>query len=351
MNCIFKHLLHRSVLVFFDDILVYSCSWSHHLAHLLEVLTVLDTHSFYANSSKCDIGRDSISYLGHIISAMGVRVDPDKVHAVQAWPPPQNLQQLRGFLGLAGYYRRFVSQYASRASCLTNLLRKDAFLWDNKAAAAFDDIKLALTTTPVLALPDFSKQFTLQTDAFGVGIGAVLQQENQPIAYFSKQLEPSRRFSSAYEREFFALVTAEKWIAKLLGYEFEVAYNPGKENKAADALSRLPEQACMAMSTVSKPELGILRALRSAYQDDAANQQLLQSILTDPTDHKDYLVRDGLILYKGKLLVPDNSALRELILFEYHDTPVGGHPGIARTLSRVSANFTWKHSAVMCAHM
>ncbi|CAM8954210.1 unnamed protein product [Rhodiola kirilowii] len=343
MNRIFKHLLRRSVLVFFDDILIYSTSWDTHLVHLYEVLTILANHPFYANPGKCDIGRDSIAYLGHIISAQGVMVDSAKVQAVQTWRPPTNLRQLRGFLGLVGYYRRFVRDYASRAANLTNLLRKDAFVWDTKAMDAFIDLKSALTTTPVLALPDFSKAFTLQTDASGVGIGAVLLQNNRPVAYFSNRfiIQTDHQPLKALLTQDIHTPAQEKWIAKLLGYEFEVCYNPGKENKAADALSRLPEHACMALSSVSKPELGILRALRRAYQDDEMSRQLLLDVQANPAAHPNHLLRDGLLLHNGKLLVPHNSALRELILFEYHNTPTSGHPGVARTFARISANFTW----------
>lgn len=150
--------------------------------------------------------------MGHIINDRGVAVDLEKIEAVVQWPLPKSSKQLRGFLGLTGYYRRFVRNYASWIAPLTQLLRKDAFIWSEQATKAFEKLKHALTTTPVLSLPNFKEQFTVQTDASGIGIGAVLSQSNKPIAFFSKLLPPSIRPTSAYNRELCAVVHAVlKW--------------------------------------------------------------------------------------------------------------------------------------------
>ncbi|CAM8905457.1 unnamed protein product [Rhodiola kirilowii] len=188
MNAIFKPLLRRCVLVFFDDILVYSATPTEHLSHLREVLMTLSTHCFFAKPSKCDIARSSLTYLGHVISHEGVAVDPEKITAIQQWPQPHSIKKLRGFLGLTGYYRRFVRNYASIAAPLTNLLRKDAYIWSPAATLAFQQLRHALTTTPVLVLPNFALPFHVHTDASGTGIGAVLAQGGRPVSYFSKQL-------------------------------------------------------------------------------------------------------------------------------------------------------------------
>lgn len=188
MNDIFQGLLRKFVLVFFDDILVYSSSLKDHLYHLEVVLQILQRQQLYARFSKCSFGVKEIDYLGHTLSGSGVAMDCNKLRAVKEWPRPINLKQLRGFLGLTGYYRRFVKGYAQIAAPLTDLLKKDAFQWTVTADNAFQQLKEALTTAPVLALPKFSAPFVLETDASGSGVGAVLSQENHPITYFSKKL-------------------------------------------------------------------------------------------------------------------------------------------------------------------
>ncbi|XP_028788525.1 uncharacterized protein LOC114744523 [Neltuma alba] len=124
--------------------------------------------------SKCSFGQRKIEYLGHIVSEKGVEMDGRKIQAIRQWPSPKNVTQLKGFLGLSGYYRRFIKGYANIADPLTRLLAKDAFKWDDQAQSAFERLKDVLTEAPILTLQDFSKSFILETDAFGVGIGAVL---------------------------------------------------------------------------------------------------------------------------------------------------------------------------------
>ncbi|PNY10828.1 hypothetical protein L195_g007418 [Trifolium pratense] len=156
------------------------------------------------------------------------------------WPIPKELKSLRGFLGLTGYYRKFVRNYNKIAWPLTQLL-KDNFKWGEEAQLAFDKPKQSMTTIPVLAMPDFSKEFIVETDASGKGIGAVLMQDGRPIAYMSPTLSDRTQQKSVYERELIAIVRSmeedqQKWIAKLLGFDFK--YKPGKENNVVDALSR-----------------------------------------------------------------------------------------------------------------
>ncbi|XP_027166575.1 uncharacterized protein LOC113766598 [Coffea eugenioides] len=147
-----------------------------HLKHLSLVLNTLRTHSLHAKMSKCSFGQDKIDYLGHVVTAKDVSANPAKVEAMLSWPVPDNIKALRGFLGLTGYYRRFVKGYGKIAKPLTELLKKDSFVWNEAATSAFEQLKVAMTQAPVLALPNFSMPFILETDASQTAMGAVLMQ-------------------------------------------------------------------------------------------------------------------------------------------------------------------------------
>lgn len=272
------------MLVFFDDILIYSPSVESHQQHLALVLGILQANSLYANRKKCEFGRTQVAYLGHIISGQGVAADPSKIQAMNSWPTPTNLKALRGFLGLTRYYRKFVAGYARITSPLTDQLKKDRFGWSPEAAAAFEELKQAMSSVPVLAMPDFTKPFIVETDASGFGLGAVLLQGQQLVAYYSQVLGPRARLKSIYEKELMAIVFAilkwrpyllgrrfivrtdqqslkflleqrivgveyQKWITKIMGYDFDIQYRSGASNRVADALSRLTEPTeCSALA-------------------------------------------------------------------------------------------------------
>ncbi|KAL8123137.1 hypothetical protein AgCh_011215 [Apium graveolens] len=188
MNDVFRTFLKRFVLVFFDDILIYSGSKEEHVAHLQTFLQKLKEHSLFANIKKCEFAKTTIAYLGHVILEAGVAVDQEKVKVVLEWSIPRNLRELRGFLGLTGYYRKFVANYAQLAQPLTTHLKKDSYGWSEDATKSFERFKAAMIIPPVLTLPDFSKLFVLEADALEFGLGAVLMQENRPLAFFSKLL-------------------------------------------------------------------------------------------------------------------------------------------------------------------
>jgi len=174
--------------VFFNDILIYSRSLSDHLIHLRLVLDLLSTHKFFAKLSKCVFAVSKVDYSNHVISANGVAPDPEKIQAIIDWPTPRSLTALRGFLGLTGFYRRFVRHYATVAAPLTDLLKSTKFSWNLQADTAFTQLKQIMTTTPVLQLPDFNKPFYLETDASAIAVGAVLSQAGHPLAFFSRKM-------------------------------------------------------------------------------------------------------------------------------------------------------------------
>ncbi|KAI5436916.1 hypothetical protein KIW84_023158 [Lathyrus oleraceus] len=293
-------------------------------------------------------------------------MDKHKVHAFLEWQTPANVKQLRGLLGLTGYYRRFIKSYATIASPLTDLLRKDNFCWSPSAHAAFLTLKQAITSAPLLVLPDFSQTFILETDASGSGIRAVLSQQGHPIAYFSKKLGPNVQKQSAYLREFRAntkamaklkhyllghkfitrtdqkslkavldqsLQTPEQqaWLHKFFGFDFTIEYKPGKENVAADSLSR------MFVLAWSEPQQLFLPEPRTAIRDCPHFGPIFQACLTDEAPHLSYAVKDSLLCWNDRLAIPSKSSLIPQVLQEYHNSFVG----ITRTIARICSQFYW----------
>jgi hypothetical protein len=191
MNSVFMPELDKFVVVFIDDILVYSTNEEEHTGHLHIVLQRLREHRLYAKLSKCDFWLKEIKFLGHTISQAGITVDPDKVQEVMNWKPPTTVHQIQSFLGLAGYYRRFILDFSQIAKPMTKLLKKGAkFDWGQKCEDAFHTLRQHLTRALVLAQPDNGKPFDVYCDASGIGLGCVLMQDNRVIAYASRQLRP-----------------------------------------------------------------------------------------------------------------------------------------------------------------
>jgi hypothetical protein len=215
MNAIFcQHM--RKFLIFMDDILVFSKSFEEHLPHLRIVFQVLLDNKLFLKLKKYTFARQQISYLGHVISDQGVSTNPEKTEAMLKWPIPQNFTELRGFLGLTGYYKKFVAHYGTLARQFTSLLHHKTFSWNESTQQAFDHLKHAMTTTPVLAFPDFSKEFVVEIDDCDTGNGVVLSQNGHPITYFSKGLSANNQKLSTYEKEFLiVLMVVDKWRSYL----------------------------------------------------------------------------------------------------------------------------------------
>jgi hypothetical protein len=219
MNSVFMTELDKFVVVFIDDILVYSKNEEEHAEHLRTVLQRLRDHKLYAKFSKCKFWLDSVKFLGHTISNEGISVDPCKVQEVMEWRPPKSVHQIRSFLGLAGYYRHFVPDFSRIAKLMTELLKKEVkFVWDEKCENAFQTLKQYLTSALVLAQPDNSKPYEVYCDASGIGLRCVLMQENRVIAYASRALRPHERNYPTHDLELAAVVHALKiWRHYLMG--------------------------------------------------------------------------------------------------------------------------------------
>ncbi|PRQ42385.1 putative nucleotidyltransferase, Ribonuclease H [Rosa chinensis] len=296
MNRVFRLYLDRFVIVFIDDILVYSKSEELHVKHLNIVLETLRLHQLYAKFSKCEFWLDQVTFLGHVITAGGVSVDPQKVEAVLNWERPTNVTEIRSFLGLAGYYRRFVQNFSRIAAPLTKLTRKGVrFVWSENCEQSFQELKSRLTSAPILSLPDDSGEYVIYSDASRQGLGCVLMQHGNVIAYASRQLKPHELNYPTHDLELAAIVLALKlwrhylygarcqiftdhkslkyvftqpnlnlrqrrWMELIEDYDCTIEYHPGKANVVADALSRNPSVTLSYLRATRVPLLSELRS-------------------------------------------------------------------------------------------
>ncbi|KAL0292961.1 UNVERIFIED_CONTAM: Retrovirus-related Pol polyprotein from transposon [Sesamum calycinum] len=207
MNQVLHGFLDDFVVVYLDDIVVYSGTLAEHVEHLRQVLTRLCEHELYAKVSKCSFAQETISFLGHIVERGHIRMDPKKVQAIEEWRPPSDVHDLRSFLGLANYYKRFVKGYSEIAWPMTDLLKKtETWDWTPQCQVAFDNLKRAMVIDPVLALPDMSKPFTVETDASDFALGGVLMQDGYPVAFEIRKLKDVERRYSVHEKELLAVV-------------------------------------------------------------------------------------------------------------------------------------------------
>lgn len=294
MNRIFHPYLDQFVVVFIDDILIYSKLEEEHVEHLRIVLQVLKEKRLYAKLSKCEFWLREVSFLGHVVSSDGIAVDPSKIDAVLQWEAPTSVTEIRSFLGLAGYYRRFIEGFSKLALPLTKLTCKGvAFVWDVRCEESFLELKKRLTTAPILILPNPEEPFVVYCDASKMGLGGVLMQNGKVVAYASRQLRIHEKNYPTYDLELAAVVFVLKiwrhylygsrfevfsdhkslkylfdqkelnmrqrrWLELLKDYDFGLNYHPGKANVVADALSR----KTLHMSTLMMKELELIEKFR-----------------------------------------------------------------------------------------
>lgn len=386
MNDVLRPFLRRHVVVFLDDILVFSQTWPEHLHHLDSVLSVLEKEELYCKPSKCQFGASSIKFLGHVVCGDTIAPDDDKLKAVRDWKVPQSTTDVRRFLGFANYFRRFINGYSGISRPLEQLTGKYCkFSWNSSANSAFVQLKEALVSAPVLRLADVSKPFRVMTDASDSAIGGVLLQQDdsdgewQPVAYTSRRLRPEESNYHAMERETlaalhairtwklylfrpFELVTDNKgltylksksslskrearWIDFLADFDIKFVHRPGKDN-IADGLSRSMEsEACLVLLD-DDPDLQ--HTLEVGYQADPRMRSIISRLKgtakTSLSDRYIWNEAEKRLYLKDvdmtRLCIP-KSSLRRKLLKLCHDSVSAGHPGRDRTYSRLARNYYW----------
>ncbi|CAI7834224.1 unnamed protein product [Closterium sp. NIES-54] len=367
MNEAFRSLLDKCVIVYLDDILVYSRDKQQHLADLEEVFTVLDEHRLLTKGSKCEFFQDRLDFLGHVISEAGVEIDPKKLDTVKAWHPSTNITELQSFLGFVNFVRRFVPDMARLTAPLTDLLRKGVvFTWGEKEHAAFSALKTFLCSPPVLRMADPHRPFEVVTDASDIAVEAVLLQDFgnglQPIAYESRKLHPPEKNYPIHDREMLVIVHVFKvWRCYLSGadvtvrtyhkslqylraqpqlnprqirwldflesnFHYTVTYKKGASN-IADALTRPTAQIHAILLAQTSPL--ITRLFTHGYQTDpfftGGNSQQLA------TAKGVYYVKNG----TDQIWVPGYTLLRELLLQEAHDRVNSCHFRVEKTRQKL----------------
>jgi hypothetical protein len=357
------------------------------------VLDILRKEKLYAKMSKCAFAQRSVEFLGHVVSDKGVSVDPHKTDAIRDWPTPTNTTQLRSFLGLANFYRRFVPNYATVALPLTDLLKDNvSFQWTPQEESAFQALKTALTSTPVLRLPDPDAEFLVTTDASDFAIGATLSQKGgdgeRPIAFDSRNLLPAERNYPTHEKELLAIVNALKvwrayldgrpftvitdhaplkylhsqkqlsqrqarWLETLQSFDFKIEYRPGRNNIVADTLSRRPDFADCSMATTVQIDDAVKSTIRKAYHKHNYFGPILRALSSLPnTESREApyarserftLSEDGLLYLscngQHRLCIPEDAKLRTTILYDYHNSPIAGHMGFEKTYDNIQRQF------------
>ncbi|CUA70761.1 Transposon Tf2-11 polyprotein [Rhizoctonia solani] len=379
MNDILRDLLDVTVIVYLDDILIFSKNPEEHTAHVKEVLRRLQENQLFCKASKCFFNMTTVEYLGIMISPEGISIEKGKVEAIQSWPTPKTRKQVQSFLGFANFLRRFVPDFSKMSRPLNDLIPKDkTWQWGEKEEKGFMDIKRALCEAPVLRHPDPEKPYFLETDASGVAMGAVLSQRQEdgrlhPVAYMSKSFQGAAHNYDTHDKELLAIIEAlQHWRIFLEGTttpitiftdhrNLEIHYRPGKQSGKPDALSRRsdhgdvpPEPQTMLPMEVfaNLGEIPEESSLEDVIRDQIDKDESLSEILAflerngpaPPSvakQFRDYSLQDGFLMYQGKVLIPDHEPLKNDLLQLHHDAPHAGHPGEQRTLKLVSRKYYW----------
>ncbi|GJX86881.1 putative reverse transcriptase domain-containing protein [Tanacetum coccineum] len=388
MNRVCKPYLDKFVIVFIDDILIYSKSKKEHEEHLRQILKLLKKEELYAKFSKCEFWISRVQFLGHVIDCRGIHVDPAKIESIKDWASPKTPTEIRQFLGLAGYYRRFIEGFSKIAKSMTKLTQKGVkFDWGDKQEAAFQLLKQKLCSAPILALPEGSEDFIAYCDASKKGLGAVLMQREKVISYASRQLKIHEKNYTTHDLELRAVVFALKiwrhylygtkctmftdhkslqhildqkelnmrqrrWLELLSDYDCEIRYHPGKANVVADALSRkereplrvralvmtigldLPKQILKAQTEARKPENIKKEDVGGMLVENSKDPEKLRTEKLEPR-------ADGTLCLNGRSWLPCYGDLRTVIMHESHKSKYSIHPGSDKMYQDMKKLYWW----------
>jgi hypothetical protein len=398
MNKVFMEYLDKFVVVFIDNILIYSKTEAEHGEHLRLVLEKLRANQLYAKFSKCEFWLTQVAFLGYVISTGGVSVDPSKVREMLNWKPPMNVSEICSFLRSAGYYHRFIQDFSKITKPMTRLLEKGkVFMWTQDCQASFKELKKRLTTAPVLILPDLFKKFDIYCDASRKGLGCVLMQDGHVVSYASHQLRKHEENYPTHDLELATVVHALKiwrhylidhrceiyddhkslkyiftqtdfnlrqriWLELIKDYDIKINYHPGKANVVADALSRkkfsnatiarrLRLELCReirylnlamvnetAMIVEVEPTLEV--EIRKAQLEDEKLKEIWQLIKENKIS--DFTEGDNGTLWLGKWLhIPNLKPIRELILREARDSAYSIHLGSTKMYKDLKTRYWW----------
>ncbi|GJY91235.1 putative reverse transcriptase domain-containing protein, partial [Tanacetum coccineum] len=389
MNRVCKLYLDKFVIVFIDDILIYSKNKKEHEEHLRTILELLKKEELYAKFSKCEFWIPKVQFLGHVINSEGIHVDPAKIESIKDWVSPKSPTEIRQFLGLAGYYRRFIEGFSKIAKPMTKLTQKKVkFVWGDKQEAAFQTLKQKLCSAPILALPEGSEDFVAYCDASIKGLGAVLMQRDKVIAYASRQLKIHEKNYTTHDLELGAVVFALKiwrhylygtkctvftdhkslqhilnqkelnmrqrrWLELLSDYDCEIRYHPGKANVVADALSRkerikplrvralvmtigldLPKQILNAQTEARKPENIKNEDVGGMLVENSKDPEKFRTEKLEPRT-------DGTLCFNGRSWLPCYGDLRTVIMHVSHKSKYFIHSGSDKMYQDMKKLYWW----------
>ncbi|KAJ1121322.1 hypothetical protein NDU88_009435 [Pleurodeles waltl] len=386
MDSVFSDVLNQYVVIYLDDILIYSRDPEHHVDHVLQVLERLKKNQLFCKPEKCEFHKSEVRYLGFCINQHGISMDPDKVSAILDWPSPTSIKETQCFLGLSNFYRQFIQNFAHLQSFITQTIKKEnlkkGFIWTKEAEHAFQELKTAFTQAPVLRHPDNTKKCIVVTDASDRAIGAVLLQKQDndglehPIFYLSHILSEAERNYSVLERELLALkVACKEWRHFLMGsrepfeartdhrnlqclrsfqcrnsrqarwafffsqYDFVITYIPGSQNLVADALSRRYPDIAQNSSPHLIESSRIIGATQSFQERIQSEYQFLSASEWDkvtPFLQK----KDNYFYHQHALFLPTKKVQTEALQM-CHDSPIASHRGIRKTQELLQRYFWW----------